>query len=214
MTLFRPQLPDEAKILRRGGREHIGAAHCGKLDRKVADAAGSGMDEDALALLQMPVLEQPLPGSHGGQWHGSSLVHAQGSGLQDAQGTRQGYEFGIGALRPFEKRHDFTLVGALLDDAGDIPAQSHGQVTLGDLRKVAFADLIVHGVDACGLDPQQHLARFWLGNVDLLDPQDLRPAETNGFRDCFHDGLIVSNVLGTVTSGDFVLGAGDHRCRI
>ena len=69
--------PGQLRARRRRRADHVGAAPARELGREVADAAGRSVDQHPLALLQSPVIEQPLPGAERGQGDGGALLVAE-----------------------------------------------------------------------------------------------------------------------------------------
>jgi hypothetical protein len=54
---FCPELSDEFKVFRSGGRDHVSADSVSELDCEKADRAGAAMDQDPVSLPEMSAIK-------------------------------------------------------------------------------------------------------------------------------------------------------------
>ena len=167
----------EVGVVGRGSADDASTLPLGELDGDVAHAPGGGVDEQALARLEVGGLEQALPGGEGDEGQGRRPHVVDGGGLGRQVLGGGGHVLGVGAARLGEAHHPEDLVARRkgvharpggLHHAGDVPAQGQREA-LADLVGLAAAGtgLPVHGIDAGGVHPDQDLtlARLGLGGV-------------------------------------------------
>src|SRR5262249_56699245 len=66
---------DDAFFIERNRGKNFCSAGSRKLDRDMADATSSCMDEHSLTDLHLCTVDEPLPGSNGNQWQGCRFAH-------------------------------------------------------------------------------------------------------------------------------------------
>ena len=168
----------------------------GQLDGKSADAAGAGLDEDLLPLLQVGLLDQCLPCRQAHQRDGSGFFHREVLGLERKRCFLDRDELGERAdaevIRPrIDLVAHLELPHARADfdhHPGHVVAQDEGQAIGQDELELAVPDLGVQQVHAGGMDLDQDLviAQFRGRHVCRAQRALLAIAIEN---ECFHDAF-------------------------
>ena len=85
MVLVDAELAQHLPLGGAGGGEDLGAEVLGELDRRHADAAGAGVDQDPLARLQVGEVDQAVVGGEEDDRHRGRLLEAPAVGDRDEQ---------------------------------------------------------------------------------------------------------------------------------
>jgi hypothetical protein len=167
-----------ALLLRRRRRDHAARPQrLAELHGERADAAGRGVDDDALARLEVRrrAVQVPRGESLEQQRDRRAVADAVGDGERRRSGRGDVLRVAAGA----DERHDPLAgaepVGVLLDDPGDLGARDERQLVAREVRVLARVG--VGEVDARARDPHQEvvLARLRLRRI-LGKLQHLGPA--------------------------------------
>ena len=144
-------------------RRHGRADVLGELDCKCSHAAGAGVDEDFLSLLQVRSFDQRLPGGQADQRDGSRFFHGERLRLDRHVVFVHRDEFRE-STDPILMRPRIDLVAGLESpharsdlghDAGHIVAQDERQAIRQDELELSAADFGIQRVHAGGVDPDQ-----------------------------------------------------------
>ena len=162
---------DEVEILGRHSGPYGGPADFGELDREMTDPTRSAMDQHSLAGLQMPMLEEPLPGGKGADGDRCSLNGSKGEWRRGDGGGLGDAELGEGPLTEPVVHAEDRLAESEVADAGADGSDGSGELMRGDGAGAESPGLIVGGgipgefcgSDACGRDADENLTGAWLG---------------------------------------------------
>ena len=147
----------------------------GELDGEMADAAARAVDHDALPGLQPAVVEEALPGAQGGERQGRGLEVVERLRLRR---ERRGRNDGVlgGRAVAVERRQREDLVAGRdsvhvradrLDHARELVRRRR--------RKPVDRPLELVAGERGGVDPDERLAWFRHGHVDLLEHEPVDP---------------------------------------
>ena len=196
-------------LIARGCRDHGRARALGELDRCHSDAAGSGVNQNSLALGEVPSSEQALVRGP------ERDRHARRAGGIEAVGDRPGHDRGghsPGGVRSGEVQGDDPVADCASLHAGGDDRHGPGAQIADDVRRPgelpAGASQHVSSLDADRLGIDHHASVRALGLGDLLVAEYLRSAVLMDDRR-FHCALLSRS--GEVEAIDCANGAGGVR---
>jgi hypothetical protein len=157
------------------GREYLGAAGAGNLDRDVSNAASASLDQHLLPSLNVGAIDKPFPRRNEDQRQGGSLPHGEVGRLRREQIRINGRKFRKRPLVTADATgHAINLVAPSeaadtgtdrLNDTRKINPEYPGQRMAGvsGLARMYFG---VERIDPAGEDPNENLARsgLWTGH--------------------------------------------------
>ena len=141
--LGRAELAQPAVVALRARRDDVRAEVGGELHREVADAAGAGVDQDALALVRLRRLDDHAPGGERGDRHRRRLDVRERARLADDAERVDREVLGVAAAGARDQRHAVDLgprlqrvrrVRRLDDDPAEVGAEDRGEP--GERRRI------------------------------------------------------------------------------
>jgi hypothetical protein len=157
--------------------------YSGELHGKVADTSCATMNQDFLALFQLPVLDQRLPRSMGCQWNARRMPPIQRGGDNRQVCCRNASVLRVPPVRT--DHGEYPVSGAKLIDlepyglneARDFTAHGERKLVLLDLGILALPDFEVDRIDADRKVSDQHFIGGGVRDVDISYVHDFRAAE-------------------------------------
>ncbi|MNT23750.1 hypothetical protein D3C72_1591830 [compost metagenome] len=136
-----------------------------KLDGKRADTAGTGLNEDLLAWLDLAHFDQRLPGGQSDQRDRGGFLHGEACRFQREVCGIDRNQLCKGACPEIARtgvdlvaRLELPHIGADVQDrSGQIVTENEGWTIGQEQLELAIAHLGIQKVDRCGLNANQHI---------------------------------------------------------